>query len=271
MGRTRDTEDQHGRKLHASGSIRGKDHFACCLRRDPPFHDCLLRCERTTISRTNSAASNPRLPGDLHLDHVHITPEAITIFDCIEFNDRFRFIDIANDLAFLAMDFDFEGKHQLSELFLQNAAREFGDSGLLKLANFYKCYRAFVRGKVESIETNSTEPTACGRTCSASNALFSACPALCNRRLAAFRFRSHGRVGTGKSTVARQLGSELGWPVFSSDRIRKTLAGVPLTKRTPQKSAEVYSPQMTHGLTGNSLKTASPLLAVAGIVDPGQK
>src|SRR6266496_1234380 len=51
--------------------------------------------------------------GDLHLDHVHLTPEAITIFDCIEFNDRFRFIDIANDLAFLAMDFDFKDRTDL--------------------------------------------------------------------------------------------------------------------------------------------------------------
>src|SRR5881227_4418807 len=33
--------------------------------------------------------------GDLHLDHIHLTPKATTIFDCIEFNDRFRFIDIA--------------------------------------------------------------------------------------------------------------------------------------------------------------------------------
>ncbi len=55
-----------------------------------------------------------------------------------------------------------------------------------------------------------------------------------------------GRVGTGKSTVARGLGNELNWPVFSSDQIRKTLAGVPLTKRTPaKKRAEVYSRQMT--------------------------
>ncbi len=63
--------------------------------------------------------------GDLHLDHVHLTPEATTIFDCIEFNDRFRFIDIANDLAFLAMDFDFEGKRELGNLLLRNAARGF--------------------------------------------------------------------------------------------------------------------------------------------------
>src|SRR5437660_2420232 len=84
--------------------------------------------------------------GDLHLDHVHLTPEATTIFDCIEFNDRFRFIDIANDLAFLAMDYDFEGRTDLGNLFLRNAARELGDAGMLRIANFYKCYRAFVRG-----------------------------------------------------------------------------------------------------------------------------
>src|SRR5437870_10675818 len=87
--------------------------------------------------------------GDLHLDHIHITPEATTIFDCIEFNDRFRFIDIANDPAYLAMDYDFEGRTDLGNLFLRNAARELGDAGMLGIANFYKCYRAFVRGKVE--------------------------------------------------------------------------------------------------------------------------
>ena len=97
--------------------------------------------------------------GDLRLDHVHLTPEATTIFDCIEFNDRFRFIDIANDLAFLAMDFDFEGRSDLGNLFLRNAARELHDAGMLKVANFYKCYRAFVRGKVESIQATEKETT----------------------------------------------------------------------------------------------------------------
>ena len=55
-----------------------------------------------------------------------------------------------------------------------------------------------------------------------------------------------GRIGTGKTTVARQLASELDWPVFSSDQIRKTLGGVPLTIRTaPELRAKVYSGQMT--------------------------
>lgn len=184
--------------------------------------------------------------GDLHLDHIHITPDALSIFDCIEFNDRFRFIDIANDLAFLATDFDFEGERELAKLLLERAASEFGDPGILKVANFYKCYRAFVRGKVESIQVGSKDAPDPEE----------------HRKQAARYFRLAlqyavsgseplllivmGRVGTGKTTVARQLGIELDWPVFSSDQIRKTLAGIPSTGRTAaERRDEVYSAPMT--------------------------
>ncbi|PYK36726.1 MAG: phosphotransferase [Verrucomicrobia bacterium] len=184
--------------------------------------------------------------GDLHLDHIHLTPKATTIFDCIEFNDRFRFIDIANDLAFLAMDFDFEGKHELGNLLLRKTAREFGDPGMLKVANFYKCYRAFVRGKVESIQ--ATEKETVDPQAHEKQATRYFCLAL---RYAVSGSEPlvlvvMGRVGTGKTTVAKQLASELDWPVFSSDEIRKTLAGVPLTERTaPELRDKMYSERMT--------------------------
>ncbi len=184
--------------------------------------------------------------GDLHLDHIHLTPEATTIFDCIEFNDRFRFIDIANDLAFLAMDFDFKGRTDLGNLFLRNAARELDDAGMLKVANFYKCYRAFVRGKVETIQATERETRNPQE----------------HERQAARYFRLAlryaiagseplilvvmGRVGTGKSTIAKRLASELDWPVFSSDETRKTLTGVPLTQRTPSElRSKMYSARTT--------------------------
>jgi aminoglycoside phosphotransferase family enzyme/predicted kinase len=184
--------------------------------------------------------------GDLRLDHVHITPDAVTIFDCIEFNDRFRFIDIANDLAFLAMDFDFENRHDLANFFLRIAARDFDDPGILKPASFYKCYRAVVRGKVESIQAISQH---------AVNAENHARRAIRYFHLG-LRYSVAGsdptllvvmgKVGTGKSTIARQLGHELDWPVFSSDEIRKRLAGLPLTQRTPRElHAHVYSQKMT--------------------------
>ena len=120
--------------------------------------------------------------GDLRLDHVHLTLQATTIFDCIEFNDRFRFIDIANDLAFLAMDFDFKDRSDLGNLFLRNAARELGDAGMLKVANFYKCYRAFVRGKVASIQATEKETDKFGRTRKTGGALFSSRAWVCYRR-----------------------------------------------------------------------------------------
>jgi aminoglycoside phosphotransferase family enzyme/predicted kinase len=184
--------------------------------------------------------------GDLHLDHIHLTPEGATIFDCIEFNDRFRFIDIASDLAFLAMDFDFKGRSDVGNLFLRNAGRELGDAGILKIANFYKCYRASVRGKVDSIQVREKETTNPQKHKKQAARHFRLALRYAIAGSGPFVLIVMGRVGTGKSTVAKQLARELEWPVFSSDEIRKTLAGVPLTRRTPPElRAKIYSPQMT--------------------------
>lgn len=184
--------------------------------------------------------------GDLHLDHIHITPERLSIFDCIEFNDRFRFIDIANDIAFLAMDFDFEGRRDLANLLLKTAAREFGDQGLLKIADFYKCYRAFVRGKVESIQAIEPETANPEEHEKQAARYFRLALRYAVSGSKPLVLAITGRVGTGKTSVARQLGAELKWPVFSSDEIRKTLAGLPLTQRTPPEFRDkVYSEQMT--------------------------
>jgi len=184
--------------------------------------------------------------GDLHLDHVHLTPEATTIFDCIEFNDRFRFIDIANDLAFLAMNFDFEGRADLGNLFLRNAARELGDAGMLRIANFYQGYRAVVRGKVESIQATEKETTNRQEHEKQAARYFRLALRYTIASSEPLVIVVIGRVGTGKSTIAKRLAGELDWPVFSSDEIRKTLAGVPLAQRTPPDlRAKIYSAQKT--------------------------
>ena len=89
--------------------------------------------------------------GDLHTDHICFGKE-IYIFNCIEFNDWFRFIDVANDIAFLSMDLDFHGRPDLSHYFIEAYIRMSTDQDIQQLLNFYKCYRAFVRGKVESFK-----------------------------------------------------------------------------------------------------------------------
>jgi uncharacterized protein len=59
---------------------------------------------------------------------------------------------VAADIGFLVMDIDYHGKPELNESFIRTYMAESGDEGLLKVLDFYKCYRAYVRGKVESFE-----------------------------------------------------------------------------------------------------------------------
>lgn len=87
--------------------------------------------------------------GDLRLEHI-FWRDGISIFDCIEFNERFRYTDVAADIAFLAMDLDYHGRQDLSEHLIRAFIGESGDHELMEVLDFYKCYRAYVRGKVES-------------------------------------------------------------------------------------------------------------------------
>ncbi len=89
--------------------------------------------------------------GDLHAAHVCFTDD-ICIYDCIEFNERFRYCDVASEIAFLAMDLDHHHQAVLSRHLVNTYVELSHDEELLKLLNFYKCYRAYVRGKVESFK-----------------------------------------------------------------------------------------------------------------------
>ncbi len=89
--------------------------------------------------------------GDLHMQHVCFADDII-IFDCIEFNDRFRYSDTAADIAFLAMDLDYNGRADLSRVLIDSYVEHSKDNGVYHMLNFYKIYRAYVRGKVISFQ-----------------------------------------------------------------------------------------------------------------------
>ena len=89
--------------------------------------------------------------GDIHSGNIFVT-DRIYIFDAIEFNERFRYSDVASDIAFLAMDLDFKERTDLSNFFVKKYVKYSGDQELTKLLPFYKCYRAYVRGKVVSFK-----------------------------------------------------------------------------------------------------------------------
>ena len=85
--------------------------------------------------------------GDLYSANICLA-ERVYVYDCIEFNERFRFGDIASDVAFLAMDLDFHGLNGLSRHFIDRFVQVMGDDGLRDMLPFYACYRAYVRGKI---------------------------------------------------------------------------------------------------------------------------
>ncbi len=89
--------------------------------------------------------------GDLHAAHICFF-KGICIYDCIEFNDRFRYCDVASEVAFLAMDLDHYGRADLSDSFVAAYVEKSHDEELKRLLGFYKCYRAYVRGKVGSFQ-----------------------------------------------------------------------------------------------------------------------
>lgn len=86
--------------------------------------------------------------GDIHLGNATVIEGQVVIFDCIEFNEPFRFTDTWGDTAFLAMDLEDRGLKSLARRFVSQYLELTGDYQGLQLLNFYKAYRAMVRAKV---------------------------------------------------------------------------------------------------------------------------
>ncbi len=215
-----------------------------------------IRHYTTTFYQDNARLFSERMHGkrirdchgDLRLEHIHLAPKRLSIYDCIEFNDRLRYIDWASDIAFLAMDLDHHGRPDLACYFTNRMAAALRDKGLLRVVDFYKCYRAYVRGKVESFQSmgmpQSEAKRRLGMTASGYFRL-ALQYAICGSEPIVLVFM--GRIASGKSTLSASLGRELAWDVFSSDILRKRFAGVPLNKRVsdPGRKQRLYAKNMT--------------------------
>lgn len=183
--------------------------------------------------------------GDLRAEHVYFTNDGpIEILDCVEFNPRLRIVDVASDLAFLAMDMDYLSKPQLVAPFLDTYCRVIGDAGLLGPMEFYKCYRAMVRCKVSCIQR-----TAPGLRRGVRNAYCrSACRYLelahtyARRMMVPTLWVFCGLPASGKSTLASGLAEALGVECLNSDRVRKARFGLaPLDCASDPLDGGVYS------------------------------
>jgi uncharacterized protein len=164
--------------------------------------------------------------GDLHADQI-CAEDGIAFIDCIEFNERFRYSDVAADLAFPAMDVDYYGRPDLSGDLVREYVAASGDPGVLDVLDFYKCYRAFTRGKVRGFRLREPGLGEVDRRAVVERASRYFDLAQVYARLPGqLAVAICGLMGTGKTSLARALAPRLGAEVLSADILRKELAGI---------------------------------------------
>jgi aminoglycoside phosphotransferase family enzyme/predicted kinase len=237
-----------------------------------PFHGSTLddelagEIERRTIEflAGREALFNERIAtgrivdghADLLADDIFCLDDGPRVLDCIEFDDRLRWLDGLDDAAFLAMDLEYLGAREYGTRFLDWYAEFAADPAPTSLRHHYLAYRAFVRAKVACLRHAQGDDTAAGEAAN-------------HAQLTAEHLRDGvvnlilvgGLPGTGKSTLAGRLADRLGGVLLSSDRVRKELAGI-----TPEALAAaayergIYSPTSTERTYAELLTRAARLL-----------
>lgn len=201
--------------------------------------------------------------GDLHAEHVCLA-DSIIIYDCIEFNDRFRYSDTAADVAFLAMDLDFRGYPEFSREFVDAYLKHSGDSDVRKLLPLYQCYYAYVRGKVIGFRLNDPDIGAAEKKSARLTArryfdLAAKYAAIPEKPVLII---TTGLMGSGKSVLARNLGAVLNARVIRTDVLRKEILDIRPEERRLEKFGEgIYSEEMSARTYGKAFEKAQSILA----------
>lgn len=203
--------------------------------------------------------------GDMHLGNMVLVENEPVIFDCIEFSESLRWIDVMSDVAFLVMDLQYHDRPGLACRFLNAWLQETGDYEGLKGLRFFQVYRALVRAKVacirlgqerDSKQDNEQEKTEYHRHIDLAAALVqSQQPVL---------FITHGLSGSGKTTISQSLLERRGAIRIRSDLERKRLHYLPPGAKTGSAiAADLYSPASTDQ-TYEQLEKLAALILAAG-------
>jgi uncharacterized protein len=195
--------------------------------------------------------------GDLIADDIFCLDDGPRILDCLDFDDRLRWLDGLDDAAFLAMDLERLGAPALAEWFMAAYAEYSGDPAPTSLRHHYVAYRAFVRVKIACLRITQ------GDLAAGFEARWLSEVTLRHLRAGAVTLVLVGGLpGTGKSALAGMVADRLGFTVLNSDRIRKELAGLPaeVSARAPYEHG-IYTAEWTERTYRELLRRAAVLLA----------
>lgn len=203
--------------------------------------------------------------GDVRCESVCVTDQGICIFDCIEFNDRFRYADVASEAAFLAMDLDIRGRPDLGYYFAECYQQDSGDIQLFDLLPFYKCYRAFVRGKVLSFRLDDRALSDAQKQSATIRArvYFDYAHRYAQGLTKPNLIMVSGLSGTGKTSLARAIASEFSVKVISADHVRKLIFGQDIAG---EYGKDAYGPEANRRTYEAMLSSAGQILAAGNSV-----
>jgi hypothetical protein len=199
--------------------------------------------------------------GDVHLRNIALWQDKLYLFDCIEFNEPFRFVDVMFDVAYILMDLDLRDRPDLSNRFLNAYLEQTGDWEGLQVLPLYLSRQSYVRAKVTSflLGDPSVPETAQQEAIATASRYYRLAWQYTQPRQGSLSLMA-GLSGSGKSTVARQLAKEQGAIHLRSDAVRKHLAGIPLNDRGGD---DLYTPEMSQK-TYDRLLNLGILLATQG-------
>lgn len=195
--------------------------------------------------------------GDLHCGNIVTLDGKVEAFDCIEFNDSLRWIDVMNDVAFACMDLRFRGHGRWAARLLSRYLEATGDYDGLQVLRYYEVHRALIRCKVLLLLAEQSSGNAGSSRKEALSYLSFAMDRISARRPAILI--THGFSGSGKSTVARKAVEQLDAIQLRSDVERKRLHGMDSTART----GGIYTQDAT-ARTYERLRTLASMVMQSG-------
>jgi len=185
--------------------------------------------------------------GDLHLRNIVEIDGRPCLFDCLEFNARFRWVDVISEVAFLVMDLEEHGEERFARRLLNRYLERTGDYGGLKVLRFYLVYRAMVRAKVDMIRLRDRTQSAAQRRVFLNE--FGEYVSIADhdaQRTQAPLLIMHGLSGSGKTAVSQRIVEESHTISVRSDIERKRLHGIAETDRVSGAATDrLYSPHAT--------------------------
>ncbi len=184
--------------------------------------------------------------GDLHLGNIARIDGELTIFDCIEFNDAMRWIDVMSEIAFTVMDLQDRGRGDLGQRFLNAYLEITGDYAGLSVLRFYLVYRAMVRAKVARLRAVQLGSDDAGRALLAEHRGYVDLARSYAQSPQPAIVLTHGLAGSGKTTLSQALLEVLGAVRIRTDVERKRLHGLAPRERSSAGIARgLYGPDAT--------------------------